>query len=117
VAIAAEQDALCCLRPVRRQRFSGRRGHLEELGGWVDVVEGEADDAALVSAQCAATTGLIDQYPTDALMSSRDCLGDASLAPPPLAVLGEIRDAVLATLPRLDRAHPVRRWWPAGGFD
>jgi hypothetical protein len=117
VAIAAEQDTLRCLRAVRGERLSGRHSHLEELGSWVDMMEREGEGAAVISAQCAAPAGLLDQDAADFLMPSSDCLRDTPFTPPSLAVFGEFSGAMLRTLPRIDRADPARRRWPTGAFD
>jgi hypothetical protein len=50
MAIRTEQNALRGFSAIRVKRLSGGHRHVEQLGGRVDMVEGEREDAAVISA-------------------------------------------------------------------
>lgn len=118
VTIAAQEDTFSGLRSVGSQRLSSRHRHLEDLCRRVDVVEVEADDAAVVSAQSTRAAGFVDQRASHCLMSSGHRFRDAALAAPPgsplaVGVVGELGGAVSGTVSGLHRTQPIRGTGPS----
>jgi hypothetical protein len=80
MAVGADENALECLLPIRRDRLASSHRDAERLGRRIHVVEMEVDHRPVVSADSTAAAGLLDEYPLDALVATGDRLTDATLA-------------------------------------
>ena len=96
VAIRAHEDALLRFRSVGTDRLSARDADRERLRSWIDVMEMEIDDAAVIAADGATTSSFVDEESLDLLQSASHGLADTPLAPPaaPSVAVGERANSV-----------------------
>jgi hypothetical protein len=117
MAVGAHEDALPRLLAKSGQRPALRRADRKRLARRVDVVEVQADDAAVVAADGATPPGFLDELAPDLLVAAGNRLADATLAAPakaplPRAVSMEFDDPVASASPEFGRAG--LGWRPPG---
>jgi hypothetical protein len=82
VAVRAHKGTFFHFVSVGSDRFATRDADRERLCGGVHVMEVQIDDATVITADGAASSGFFDKYALDLLKPASHGLPDAPLAPP-----------------------------------